>query len=98
MGLAAHKGLGAVQRIDQQEPAGDAERDPAGGGVLLGDHRNIAERLFEPGQDQRLALAIGLGDRALVVLDVHRHARAPKRQDDGAGRLDDIGESRPRIG
>ena len=81
--VAADEGLGAVQRVDQEEARADGLGRAELAGVLLRDHRHVREALGETAQDQRLAAPVGLGDRALVGLGAHLHLGAPQRQDRG---------------
>src|SRR5204862_7387550 len=93
-GIAADEGFRAVQRVDQEEARADLIRRAELAGVLLGDHRYAREGLGKALQDQLLAAPVGLGDRALVGLRVHRQAGLPERQDQGGGVLADGG---PRL-
>ena len=86
LAVALDEFLGAVERVHQPETGpvlavfiGDA----AG---FLGEHRNLRGQGLQARLDQVVGGAVGLGDRAVVVLVVHVHVAAiVDFKDGGAG-------------
>ena len=71
--------LGAVERIDQEEGAAEIGRHDAGRRLFLGHAGNVGKGRAQPGEDDRLALAVGFRHRRGVGLSVDRAAGVEDR-------------------
>ncbi len=74
VGIIAHEGLGAIQRVHKEKTGADRIGGSKFTGVLLRDHRNIAEALRQPRQNQSLRTLVRHRDGALVGLGGYREA------------------------